>query len=171
MDISKNQWSKDWKVVKVVKVEKTIKSYWKCRLCTFNSRRQQIKLHLTRWHYPLITYPSFHFFLETTRLLHTFQSLSFVSTFVLLSQWRCWCNFFSKLGCGVPWMVAVSYIIALVQGLKGVSSKPSGKYNLGPDFCFFWVRDLKFWLLAYFLILLSWAKYQQDWTTLILDIL
>ena len=35
----------------------------------------------------------------------------------------------------------------------------------------FWVRDLKFWLLAYFFILLSCAKFQQDWTTLILDIL
>ena len=34
-----------------------------------------------------------------------------------------------------------------------------------------WVRDLKFWLLAYFLILLNCAKFQQDWTTLILDIL
>jgi hypothetical protein len=35
----------------------------------------------------------------------------------------------------------------------------------------FGVRDLKFWLLAYFLILLGCAKFQQDWTTLILDIL
>ena len=32
----------------------------------------------------------------------------------------------------------------------------------------FW--DLKFWLIDYFLILLSCAKFQQDWTTLILDI-
>ena len=51
-----------------------------------------------------------------------------------------------------------------------VFSKPSGKHILGPDF-FFQVRDLKFWLHAYFLILLSCAKFQQDWTTLILDIL
>ena len=35
----------------------------------------------------------------------------------------------------------------------------------------FWVRDLKFRLLAYFLILLCCAKFQQDWATLILDIL
>ena len=35
----------------------------------------------------------------------------------------------------------------------------------------FWVKDLKFWLLAYFFILLSCAKFQQDWTTLVLDIL
>ena len=35
----------------------------------------------------------------------------------------------------------------------------------------FWVRYLKFWLLAYFFILLNCAKFQQDWTTLILDIL
>ena len=35
----------------------------------------------------------------------------------------------------------------------------------------FWVRDLKFWLLAYFSVLLRCAKFQQDWTTLILDIL
>ena len=35
----------------------------------------------------------------------------------------------------------------------------------------FWIRDLKFWLLTYFFILLSCAKFQQDWTTLILDIL
>ena len=44
-----------------------------------------------------------------------------------------------------------------------------------PDWCanlfFFWVRDFKFWLLAYFFILLNCAKFQQDWTTLILDIL
>ena len=35
----------------------------------------------------------------------------------------------------------------------------------------FQVRDHKFWLLAYFFILLSCTKFQQDWTTLILDIL
>ena len=33
------------------------------------------------------------------------------------------------------------------------------------------VRDLKFWLHAYFFILLSCAKFQQGWTTLILNIL
>ena len=35
----------------------------------------------------------------------------------------------------------------------------------------FWVRDFKFWLLAYFLILFNCAKFQKDWTTFILDIL
>jgi hypothetical protein len=35
----------------------------------------------------------------------------------------------------------------------------------------FQVRDLKIWLFAYFLILLSCAKFHQDWTTLILEIL
>ena len=35
----------------------------------------------------------------------------------------------------------------------------------------FQVRDLKFWLLAYFFFLLICAESQQDWTTLILDIL
>ena len=46
---------------------------------------------------------------------------------------------------------------------KGVFSKPSGNYIVS--------FDLKFWLLAYFLILLSCAKFQQDWTTFIFDIL
>ena len=35
----------------------------------------------------------------------------------------------------------------------------------------FWVRYLIFCLLCFFLILLSCAKFEQDWTTLILDIL
>ena len=35
----------------------------------------------------------------------------------------------------------------------------------------FWVRDFKLWLLAYFFILTKCAKFQQDWTKLILDIL
>ena len=35
----------------------------------------------------------------------------------------------------------------------------------------FCVRCLKFWLLAYSLILLNCAKFQQDWTTLISEIL
>ena len=35
----------------------------------------------------------------------------------------------------------------------------------------FWVRDIKFWLLAYFLISSNCAKFQQNWTTLMLDIL
>ena len=35
----------------------------------------------------------------------------------------------------------------------------------------FWVRDFKLRLLAYFLISFNCAKFQQDWTTLILDIL
>ena len=54
--------------------------------------------------------------------------------------------------------------------LKGVSYKPSGKRILGPDFCFSSKRPQ---LLAtcLFFILLSCAKFQQDWTTLILDIL
>ena len=34
----------------------------------------------------------------------------------------------------------------------------------------FWVRGLKFWLLAYFFIFLNYAKFQLDWTSLILDI-
>ena len=46
-----------------------------------------------------------------------------------------------------------------IFGLKGVSSKPSGKYILGPDFWFL-VKDLKSWLHAYFSILLSCAKFQ-----------
>ena len=35
----------------------------------------------------------------------------------------------------------------------------------------YWIRDFKYWLLAYFLIFFNCAKFQQDWTTLILDIL
>ena len=35
----------------------------------------------------------------------------------------------------------------------------------------FWIRDFKQWLLAYFLISFNCAKFQQDWTTFILDIL
>ena len=40
-----------------------------------------------------------------------------------------------------------------------------------PQFFVFWVRDFKLWLLAYFLISFNCAKFQQDWTTLILHIL
>jgi hypothetical protein len=39
-----------------------------------------------------------------------------------------------------------------------------------PRFFVLRVRDFKFWLLAYFFISLNCAKFQQDWTTLILDI-
>ena len=35
----------------------------------------------------------------------------------------------------------------------------------------YWARYFKFWLLAYFLILLNCAKFEKDWTTFILDIL
>ena len=35
----------------------------------------------------------------------------------------------------------------------------------------FWVRDLTLWLLAYFLTSFNCANFEQDWTTLILDIL
>ena len=35
----------------------------------------------------------------------------------------------------------------------------------------FWVRDFKFWLLAYLLIFFDYAKFQKDWTTFLLDIL
>ena len=35
----------------------------------------------------------------------------------------------------------------------------------------FWVRDFKFWLHAYFLIFFNCAKFQKDWTNLIIDIL
>ena len=35
----------------------------------------------------------------------------------------------------------------------------------------YWARYFKFWLLAYFLILLNSAKFEEDWTTFILDIL
>ena len=54
--------------------------------------------------------------------------------------------------------------------LKGVFSIPSGKCIVVPNLCF-WVRDFKFWLLAYFLIFFNYAKFQKDWTNLILDIL
>ena len=40
-----------------------------------------------------------------------------------------------------------------------------------PDFLFLESRDFKFCLLAYFLISFKCAKFQQDWTTLIKDIL
>ena len=50
--------------------------------------------------------------------------------------------------------------------LKGVFSKPSGWQIDAPILCFFF----KFWLLAYVLISFNCAKFQQDWTTLILDI-
>jgi hypothetical protein len=43
--------------------------------------------------------------------------------------------------------------------MKGVSSKPSGTPIVAPN-VYFRVRDLKFWLLAYFLILLNCAKFQ-----------
>ena len=40
-----------------------------------------------------------------------------------------------------------------------------------PRFFVYWARYFKFWLLAYFLILLNCAKFEEDWTTFILDIL
>ena len=41
-----------------------------------------------------------------------------------------------------------------------------------PDFLFIESDTyFNFWLLAYFLILLNCAKFEEDWTTLILDIL
>ena len=35
----------------------------------------------------------------------------------------------------------------------------------------YWARYFKFWLLAYFFILLNCAKFEEDWTTFILHIL
>ena len=43
--------------------------------------------------------------------------------------------------------------------------------TLLPRFFVYWARYFKFWLLAYFLILLNCAKFEEDWTTFILDIL
>ena len=53
---------------------------------------------------------------------------------------------------------------------KELSSKTSETALLHQIFVFK-VRDFKLWLLAYFLISFNCAKFQQDWTTLILDIL
>ena len=39
------------------------------------------------------------------------------------------------------------------------------------NFFVFWVRELKFWLLAFFLIFFNCAKFQKDWTNLVLNIL
>ena len=43
--------------------------------------------------------------------------------------------------------------------------------TLLPRFFVYWARYFKFWLLAYFLILLNCAKFEKDWTTFILHIL
>ena len=45
--------------------------------------------------------------------------------------------------------------------LKGLPSKPSRDYIVAPIF----------WLLTYFLILLNCAKFEEDCTTFILDVL
>ena len=39
-----------------------------------------------------------------------------------------------------------------------------------PRFFVFWVRDFKFWLLAYFFIFFNCAKFQQDWATLMINV-
>jgi hypothetical protein len=44
--------------------------------------------------------------------------------------------------------------------LQGVFFKPSNNYIVSPNL-WFYVRDLKFWLLAYFLILLSFANFRN----------
>ena len=59
--------------------------------------------------------------------------------------------------------------------MKGVSSKPSAKHIYShscTNFFAFWVRDLKIWLhtCLFFWILLSCAKFELDWTNLILNI-
>ena len=43
--------------------------------------------------------------------------------------------------------------------------------TLLPRLFVYWARYFKFWLLAYFFILLNCAKFEEDWTTFILDIL
>ena len=60
-----NNVCKSWKIKK--------KCYWKCCLCPSNSHRQQIKLHPTRWHYRLITYPD-----------------SNLTVCLIISSFRCW---------------------------------------------------------------------------------
>ena len=40
----------------LIQVEIKKKCYWKCWLSLSNELNQQIKLHPTRWHYPLIIY-------------------------------------------------------------------------------------------------------------------
>ena len=54
---------------------------------------------------------------------------------------------------------------------KGLSSKLSGNCIVAPNLWFFSYTDFKLWPLDYFLIFFNRAKFQQDWTTLILDIL
>ena len=51
---------------------------------------------------------------------------------------------------------------------KGYLSNLLERWML-PHFFVFWVRDFKFWLHAYFLIFFNRAKFQKDWTNLILD--
>ena len=84
-------------------------------------------------------------------------------------------NLWSKLG---TWCTIVQSTRRVFLDLMLSSSNICKEYfpnllesTLCHQIFVFWVRDLKFWLLAYFLILLSCAKFQQDWTTLILDIL
>ena len=43
--------------------------------------------------------------------------------------------------------------------------------TLLPQIFVFWVRDFKFWLLAYLFILFDCGKFLRYWTTFILDIL
>ena len=64
-----------------------------------------------------------------------------------------------------------SFLISLMlNSLKGVFSKPSGKYIVSPNLCFLSYRP-QIVATCLFFISFKCAKFQQDWTTLILDIL
>ena len=52
---------------------------------------------------------------------------------------------------------------------KGVSSKPSGKHIVAIFFVFELEASNFSYVFAYFAIFLNCAKFQQDWTNLILD--
>ena len=67
-----------------------------------------------------------------------------------------------------PWSSGCLHIEICV--FKGVFSKPSEKRIVAPIF-FYWVRAFNLLLFANFWILLNSAKFEQDRTNLILDIL
>ena len=87
-------------------------------------------------------------------------------------------RFFEKKYCLFDTNNSYMYLLAIYNlSLFSNENPPQMEYlsnvlesALLPWFFVYWVRDFKFWLLAYFLILLNFANFQQDRTTLILDI-
>ena len=113
--------------------------------------------------------------LEFMNLLHILNIIWIIwfrlilrSTAIHFYIYRCFFNIFPTHQYGYD--STYVYYLKMEYGWKGYLPNLLETALLCQIFVF-WVTDFKLWLLAYIFISFNCAKFQQDWTTLILDIL